>query len=631
MARAAVVLVICAASAWSGSLFTTADVWAWREASDPQITADGERVAFVEEWNDPKADRTYSNLRTASIEGKSLSALTEGPWRDTHPRWSSDGARLAYLSDRSGSNQIYLRTVGTTNDVLLALPELSPLTLAWSPDGSAIAFTAAVPVKREIPAWVPPAILPYLDHATPNRVQLFVVPVKGGPAGQLTTIDTDCNGEPVWTSDGRAILVSHLPAAGNEQLGDEIYSIRVSDGAARRLTERVGPDESPVPSPDGSKIAYLGHDYRTQSYVTTKLYVMNADGSRVKVLSGLLDRDVSHPQWSSDSRTVYFLADDHGSTHVYAARADGTVRRINGIDGRLRALSLADNGHAVSVRSGTAAPSEVISFAVDVPSAVTTIAAVNQSWLAGRDIGEAEEIGYPSGLNKIQAWVVKPAGLDSSKKYPLILDTLDPPGAMFGAEFSLRAQILAARGFVVLRVNPRGSAGYGEQFGNLLPSRFPGDDFEDLMRGLDYVTSKGYVNETQIMIAGGLGAAWAIGHTDRFAAAVITQPISDWTTDIATRPDGMRRAALWMRAMPWENAEQYVRRSPLFSAGNFKTPTLILAREHDDPESDELYFALRAKQVDSALVRLPEKGDPSEEVARLEAALSWFGRFAASH
>ena len=160
---------------------------------------------------------------------------------------------------------------------------------------------------------------------------------------------------------------------------------------------------------------------------------------------------------------------------------------------------------------------------------------------------------------------------------------------MCGPQFNLRAQVFAARGYVVLCANPRGAPGYGEAFGNLLRTGLPGDDYDDLMRGVDAALAKGYIDPQRLMVAGGLVAAWAIGHTDRFAAAVARHPIVNWFTDIATAPDGARRAADWMGAMPWDDPDQYMKRSPLFFAGNFRTPTLVLARARD-PASRRVVF-----------------------------------------
>ena len=193
---------------------------------------------------------------------------------------------------------------------------------------------------------------------------------------------------------------------------------------------------------------------------------------------------------------------------------------------------------------------------------------------------------------------------------------------MYGAEFQLRAQIIAARGAIVLCANPRGTPGYGETFGELLSSRYPGDDADDLLRGVDFVTSKGFVDPQRIAVAGGLVAAWLIGHTDRFTAAVARRPVVDWVADVLLQPDGERRATDWMGGWPWDDPEQYLKHSPVFFAANFKTPTLVLAGD-GDLESEELYAALRLRNVKTAMVRL---GDgPKDRVLALEATLAWLG------
>jgi acylaminoacyl-peptidase len=344
---------------------------------------------------------------------------------------------------------------------------------------------------------------------------------------------------------------------------------------------------------------------------------MNVDGSRAKVLSGSLDRDAAHPQWSSESRTVYFIADDRGATHVYAARNDGTVRQVTSATERLRGFSLADNGRAVSIRSAADAVDDVFTFTVDIVTQPVTVAEPNRQLLAGRDRGAVEELTYPSAGSTVQAWLVKPPAFAPARKYPLLVDIADDPRRMYGPEFNPRAQILAAAGFVVLCANPRGTPGYGEGFGNLLRSRYPGDDFDDLMRGVDAAIARGFIDPERVHVAGGLLAAWAVGHTDRFRSAVARRPIVDWTTDVALSSDGPGRAAEWMGAMPWEDPGQYVQHSPIYSAGNFKTPVLILAAEHD-PESDEFAFALRQRHVEAAVARIP--ADP---ILELQAILAW--------
>jgi acylaminoacyl-peptidase len=610
----------------AGQPFTPADWWNWRDIAMPRINADGTVVVYVESWNLRDGDRACSNLRTVTTAGGAPRRLTDGPWRDTLPAWSPDGVSLAYVSDRDGTPQISVLRLDSGAGERITHLEAPPLALAWSPDGRWLAFTARTAGAPPAAAWAPAAILSLLRRPAP-RAQLFVIPAAGGTARALPLGDLEVLGEPAWMPDGQSILLSAAapPDAAYPLEGGEIFAVRVDTGERRQLTHHPGPDEAPVPSPDGSRIAWTAREPKAQSYVATKLYVANADGSRAKVLAGALDRDVRGVQWSNDSRTVYFLADDRGATHVYAARGDGSVRPVTSAAERLRGFSLADNGRAVAVRRTSAASAELVTFPVDLPGKPVTLAAANAVLMAERELLAVEEIQYASAGKTIQGWIVKPPGFDAMKKYPLLVDIDDAPRRMCGGEFRLRAQVFAARGFVVLCANPRGTPGYGEEFGNLIRSRFPGDDFDDLMRGVDHLIAKGYIDSARLSIVGGLLAAWAIGHTDRFHAAVARHAIADWVTDVTHAPDGVYRAAAWMGAMPWDDTEQYVKRSPITFAGSFRTPTLVMARAAD-PAAEELYFALQARKVDSALLRFDGEGRPSRTVLEWDATLAWLAR-----
>jgi len=595
---------------------TPGDLWSWRQVESPRISADGQAVVYVEKWSDRTHDDLYANLESVDSKGRQQRALTEGNFHDRAPRWSPDGTRIAFLSDRSGKVQIHSLALAPGSPLVqVTRGEVEPLAVAWSPDGQSLAFTARVPPEGVKAPWAPPDILPLLYPRPHGPVQVFVVPAAGGAAVRLSAGDLDYSGEPAWMPDGRSLVCA---AEG------QIFNIRLSDHAVRELSENRLNNREPLPSPDGSKIAWIATEVKPQNYVVRRLWVMNAEGGRVRMLTGALDRDVMDPQWSNDSRTVYFLADDHGSTHLYAGRNDGTARQVTARPERLRDFSLADNGRAVVVRSTATEGANVITFSADLPGGVVTLAEPDDRLMADRYLGDVEEIHYDSDGNSIQGWLVKPPHFDAAKKYPMLLDIRDAPRAMYGVEFQLRAQIFASAGYVVLCLNPRGTPGYGEEFGHLLRTRFPGDDADDLLRGVEFVINKGYVDPKRVTMAGGLVAAWLLGHSDRFTAAVARHAIVDWAADVSLYPDGARRAAEWMGGMPWDDPEQYLKRSPLFFAASFKTPTLVIAGD-PDPESEQLFFALRQRKVESALARIA--GDkPAARVRELEATLAWLGR-----
>jgi dipeptidyl aminopeptidase/acylaminoacyl peptidase len=595
--------------------FSPDDLWLWRQAQTPRISPDGKMVVFVETWSDRDHDADWSNLRLASADGKDSRQSTDGRWRDSNPQWSPDSERIAWISDRTGTPQIFVRRRTGEGETQVTRTDSPPLNISWSPDGNSIAFISRIHNDFRAPSWVPSAIVPFLRKTVEGLRQIFIIPTAGGAPRRITRADLDYPGEPVWMPDGRSLIIG----------GDSLTLISVADGTSRPLASAPGYYSDPQPSPDGARIAYRFAEPTPQSYSVHRLYVMNADGTRVRPLAGSLDRDPEHLQWSSDSRTVYFAAEDRGVTRVYAARNDGSVRAVELPPARLNGFSLADNGRAVGIRSTAAHADDVVSFTVDVVSQVITIAAPNQRLIEERELGAVEEIGFPSEGRTIQGWLVKPPGFDAANKYPMFLDIQDDPRRMCGVEFRLRAQIIATRGFVVLCANPRGTPGYGDQFGNLLRTRYPGDDFDDLMRGVDFTIAKGFIDPQRLVVSGGLLAAWAIGHTDRFRLAIARRPVSHWVTDVATAPDGLRRATHWMGAMPWDDPDQYVRRSPITFARNFRTPTLILAGE-PDPGSDELYFALQAQKVDSAMVRIPATGTPGEIVLELQTILAWLTR-----
>ncbi len=667
-----VALVLCASLAAAKKPLTSASVFDMRTVGDPQITKDGKSVIFVLGWNDRMNDAAYSNLWIVSTDGKDQRPLTTGAFRDLSPRLAPDGTRVAYVSNRSGKPQIRIRWMDTGQETQITDLLEAPGGIEWSPDGKWLAYSARVPGK---PAWSvkmpekpagakwadPPIVVTRLrwraDGAgliQPGFRHLFVVSAMGGTPRQITAGDFDHGGNGssiAWSPDGQFLYTTanRIPDADYSLEGGDIYAFAVKDGAIKQLTHRKGPDSNPVPSPDGKKIAYTGFDFKFQSYSVNHLYVMNADGSDSKLLAGSLDRDVRNPTWSWDGKTIFFLADTRGTSQLYAATLDGQVKQVT--DGKWRLgsgyasndpFTLANNGLIATTRSTPMEPADIVVIRSHRKNDMTRVTSVNESLMADAELGEVEEIQYDSFDGKpMQGWIVRPPHFDPAKKYPLLLQIHGGPHAMYGVEFQHEFQTQAARGFVVLYTNPRGSTGYGEEFGNIIHTKYPGDDYTDLMKGVDAMIAKGYIDLKKLCVTGGSGGglltAWIIGHTDRFAAAVSQYPVTNWITQAGTADGGYTHAALWMKSMPWDNPKQYLDHSPIFFAKTFKTPTMVLTGEADlrtpMAESEELYFALKAMKVPAVLVRIPDEphgirgAHPSHRIAKMEHVIGWMEKW----
>jgi len=657
---------------------TPADIFQLEYAADPQISPDGQWVVYVRQWQDLMTDRRYSNLWLVRADGTDHRPLTTGKFSESQPRWSSDGKRIAYLSNRDGSPQIYVRWMdgGMTQPVTRMTNP--PGTVTWSPDGKSIAFLALVPKPALVvgqPITPPPGAVwaappKYTDRLVfrfdgvgevpTGFVHLFVVPSEGGTARQLTSGDHHHGGMPygggaiAWTPDAAELII---PARRGENpewnsRESELFAVSVKDGALRRLTERFGPDQSPAVSPDGRLIAYTGYDDRKQGYQNTLLYVMNRDGSGKRVLSTRIDNSVGSPVWAADGKSVYVQVDDRGNTKVALVALDGTVRIVaKDLGGGTSAYSggsysVARDGSIAYSRSTPLEPSDVAVVRAALPATATpaskTITDINADLLASRTLGQVEEIWYPSSKDSlpIQGWIIKPPNFDPSRKYPLILEIHGGPFANYGDRFDEEKQLMAAAGYVVLYTNPRGSTSYGEKFGNLIHHAYPGDDFFDLNAGVDAVIAKGYVDPENLFVTGGSGGgvltAWMIGHTDRFKAALAFYPVINWESFSLTADMAPSSVNNWFPGFPWDHPENYAKRSLLSVVKNVKTPTLIMTGEEDFrtpmSESEQYYKALKMRGVESVLVRVPEEPHgirrrPSHEASKVTTVEGWFAKF----
>ena len=648
--------------------FQYMDVFSLEYASDPQISPDGKRVVYVRNFMDVQKDRRRSNLWVIDANGNEHRGLTSGDGNDRSPRWSPDGRRLLYVSGADGTVQFMCRWMDTGEVGRLAKLPAEPLGLAWSPDGKHIAFTMLVedkvkpfvdlPTPPKGAEWAePPKIIRSLNYRFDGKgylkagyAHLFVLTADGGTPRQLTTGDFDHLGTPAWTPDGKSLLVAanRQKEAGHDPLNTEIHEIAVADGTIKPLTFRKGPDNNPTVSPDGKHIAYTGFDDKYQGHRVTHLYVADRDGSKPRLLTAKLDRDVKNPVWAKNG-DIYFQFDDEGNTKVGAISLDGSVKVLcNNVGGTTLdrpyasgSFSVANDGTIAFTETDPATPAEVAVRARG-ESISKRLTRLNDDLLGPKKLGRVEEIRYKSSHDGrvIHGWVVKPPDFDPSKKYPLILEIHGGPFANYGPRFAIQMQLFAAAGYVVLYTNPRGSTSYGEEFGNLIHHAYPGHDYDDLMSGVDAVIKHGYVDPDNLFVTGGSGGgvltAWIIGKTGRFRAAVVGKPVINWFSFVLTADIYPFFNRYWFPGPPWENLEHYMKRSPISLVGNITTPTMILTGEvdHRTPisESEQLYQALKLRKIDTALVRVPSASHdiaarPSHQIAQVAYVLRWFDSY----
>ncbi|QIB66403.1 S9 family peptidase [Kineobactrum salinum] len=672
MTAAAVLLLVLSGSlpAWSKPALSAADVFQLVYASSPMIDREGRRLLYLRHSMDIMRDQPRSNLWRINIDGSDHRPVTTGPDSISSAALAPDGNRVAYVRRDDTGQQLFVSWLDSGQTAQLTRLPYAPDNLAWSPDGQWLAFKMLVAEPEPGMGELPPrprgaewAGSPEVVERTVYRADgtgarphghdhVFVIPAAGGSPRQLTSGDYYHSGAIAWAADSEALFVSanRNPDWELDTQNSDIYRVALADGETTALTDRQGADANVVVSPDGRTLAYTGWDDRRMGYHRNRLYVMSVDGSERRELLPDLDRNIEQPRWSSDGKRLLFRYDDRGDTLLAATDLRGGMEVLaRGLGGKQlgRPYSGADfaaggqGSYAYTAGSATTLADIVVGkLGSDRQRQLTHL---NDNLLAHRSLGQVEELWLQSSFDQrdIQAWIVTPPDFDPDRKYPLILEIHGGPFANYGPRFAAEIQLFAAAGYVVLYVNPRGSTGYGEEFANLIHHNYPSQDYDDLMSAVDVVLERGYVDPRQLYVTGGSGGgtltAWIVGKTDRFRAAVAAKPVINWTSFVLTADVSPYFSRYWFGEMPWENPDAYWQRSPLSLVGNVVTPTMLLTGEKDlrtpMPETEQFYQALKLRGIDTAMVRVPGAYHtiarrPSQLIAKVEAILAWFGRYA---
>ena len=628
-------------------------------AGSPQISPNGGHILFTRGSVDKMNDRNQSKLMIIDLETERIRELTTGSFTVSAPICSPDASRIAFFSDKSGTNQIHMMWLDTRATVQLTNLDRSPSGIRWSPDGTRISFTVFIPdTGSPLPITLPafptgaqlagPAVVEdriswRSDGRGYNRKgnqQIFIIDSElGGTPRQITSGD-ESHSTPRWSPDGtRLYFGGDLdPEEGYVRSTSEIHSIDLATLEITPLTDRLGPDSGPLISPEGSQIAYTGYDQNENYSNLSNLYLMDSDGGNKHQLTRDLPNSPGNIMWAHDGSGLFYTMGEEGSSNLYFVSITGAIRKITHGVHYISGISIADNGRVAATNSTFYRPSYLVTFDLDRPDDITTLVDFNDDVLDGVKLGEVEEIWTESsdGL-QVQGWLMKPADFEPGRKYPLLLWIHGGPVSMYSVRWNWNWQNFAADGYAVLWMNPRGSTGYGQDFVNGINYLYPGKDFDDLMAGVDAAIDRGFIDEDNLFVTGSSGGgvltAWIVGHTDRFRAAVSQRPVINWHSFVGTT-DG----AGWYRrfeSMPWEDPVEYAMRSPLHYVGNVTTPTMLLSGEADlrTPigQAEEFYRALKVLNKETLHVKLPDEYHGTRSIShRLMIQLylkAWFDKY----
>ena len=652
----------------SKSIFKPLDVFSLEWAVNPQISPDASQIIYRRSGFDIMNDTSKGNLWILNTDGTSHRKLTSREVNESKATWSPDGNRIAFVSNTKEGSEIYMYWVLTGQIAKLSQLEMSPGNITWSPDGKLIAFTMfkseKLPVVIKMPQkpkganWAKPArITNRLKHEADGRgylkpgfTHIYTIPSQGGTPEQITSGNYNHTGTLSFSPDSKSIYFSANRVEDWEYdfRNSEVYNVDIYTKLIKVLTSQKGPDFSPKVSPNGKKIAFLGFKDNVQTHQNRVLYLMNSSGKNRTTISGNFDNSISNIVWDSSGNGLYFTYDEKGNSKVAYISLNGKVTKLaDNLGGTTigrpyasGSFSVAKNGTIVYTHTRPEYPSELAVIKDKKSSKLITN--LNEDLLSRKVLGKTEEVWYTSSFDgrKIQGWLVKPPFYDSRKKYPLLVENHGGPILNYGDRFTSEIQLYAAGGYVVFYPNHRGSTSYGEEFANLLYNNYPGQDYNDVMDGVDYLVKKGIVDNNKLFVtggsAGGIMTAWMIGKNKRFKAAVVVKPVMNWISKTLVADNYFGYANSRYPGQPWENFETYWKFSPLSLVGNISTPTMVMVGMNDlrtpPSEAKQLYHALKLRKIETVLVEIPGASHgiakkPSNLISKVAHVLAWLNKY----
>jgi dipeptidyl aminopeptidase/acylaminoacyl peptidase len=660
---------------------TAEDLYRLRSINECAISPDGEHIIYSVLSVDEQKNKKKSNLWVCSIKNGNSEQFTVGNQVDSSPRWSPDGKKIAFLSNRDDEKQpqIYL--------IPFSGGEARPLTdiqgefagFKWSPTGEDIICQfrkkdqdaierdeddlkkelgiVSRRVQRVFYKFDGRGFLP------DERWHIWKINGKTGEITQLTDGNIFDETFPNWSPDGRDIvfLSNHAEDPDLDPDAIDVFIHSIERGKTKKIPTPVGPKKDPVFSPDGKWIVYYGKEGRDNGWKNTSLWLVPADGKEGAVnLTQEFDLDLSDtiindfpghlplspPTWSADSSLIYFSVSRHGKATLHSIKKEGGPESMETLidqGGTLGSVTFDEEQSGIAyLHSSIQEPPEVMVYDL-TENRSQKLSHVNQAVLEEIQLGEVEMVWFKGDEgNDLQGWIMKPPSYKEGTQYPAILEIHGGPRAQYGDIFMHEFHYLAAQGYVVFFSNPRGGQGYGEDHSKAIWNNWGTVDYDDIMAWTEFVSQQPYVDSERLGITGGSYGGymtnWIIGKTNRFQAAVTQRSVSNLISMYGSSDFNWAFQFEFGNQPPWENLENYWRQSPMKHIGNAQTPTLVIHSENDlrvsIEQGEQVFVALKMLGVDTEMIRYPDEphglsrgGRTDRRIDRLNHILRWFNKY----